>query len=823
MGTRTNNGRNRAKPRGLATFVAFLLLFAFAIGQSSLTALANDDSTDPVAEETASDDGGSGSLPEATPEDEAPAEEAPAEEAPAEEAPAEEPAEEEAPPAEEPAEEAPAVDDGASSGGGKASASADDGSTSGKRSKLNAARAGDVVIQSHGGLHGGDVSLDYVAAGPFTYDHATGVGTYPTFGFNDRTIDKDDGVVESLESGDFACGDHVTFFTQIEIEDGADGPGTVELHQTWGMEPTGQAGLGFNNIVSVAINTPDDGNVGNVSDNVVTLEDEFTETQGYDQLHGIISVTNLAPGETAILRVVVILACGAGSPTGNILNDIDSATADGQNVSVGQQTVPMKVTGFVAEPAIDIEKTCPASVPFGEEVVFEFTLVNNGNEPLTDVEVLDPLLGGDITDEFNLPGGLPDPLPVGDTVYTASVSYLPGDDEDPVENAVTVNANGSISDTFVTDSAACDTDITHEPGIEVTKTCPLSVPFGEEITFEFTLENTGNEPLDDVMVTDALLGGDITSEFNLPDPLPVGDTVYTASINYLPGANEDPVINEVSASAVGVDSGDPANSSDDCSTDVTHEPDIEVTKSCAAFAHAGDTVTYTITVTNTGNIALTNITVMDSILGDLSASFPDDLAVDGSATATVEYVIPEDASGSVVNVVTASGTQVNTETTVSDVAECTTELINPAIDIVKTVSEDTVPVGTTVTYTYVITNTGDTTLYDVSVDDDILGHIGDIPVLEPGPENAVTMTKDFVVGEDPVTNVATAEGEDILGRSVSASDDALVTPILAENPPPPTPFTGSDAARLGIIAMVLFGIGATLVAATRRRRARETA
>jgi hypothetical protein len=85
------------------------------------------------------------------------------------------------------------------------------------------------------------------------------------------------------------------------------------------------------------------------------------------------------------------------------------------------------------------------------------------------------------------------------------------------------------------------------------------------------------------------------------------------------------------------------------------------------------------------------------------------------------------------------------------------------------------------------------------------------------------MTKDFVVGEDPVVNVATAEGEDILGRSVSASDDALVTPILAENPPPPTPFTGSDAARLGIIAMVLFGIGATLVAATRRRRARETA
>jgi hypothetical protein len=46
-----------------------------------------------------------------------------------------------------------------------------------------------------------------------------------------------------------------------------------------------------------------------------------------------------------------------------------------------------------------------------------------------------------------------------------------------------------------------------------------------------------------------------------------------------------------------------------------------------------------------------------------------------------------------------------------------------------------------------------------------------------------------------------------------------VTPIAGATPPnPPTPFTGSDAGRLGIISMVLFGIGATLVATSRRRR-----
>ena len=149
------------------------------------------------------------------------------------------------------------------------------------------------------------------------------------------------------------------------------------------------------------------------------------------------------------------------------------------------------------------------------------------------------------------------------------------------------------------------------------------------------------------------------------------------------------------------------------------------------------------------------------------------------------------------------------------------DIIHPAIEIVKTVDEEVVPVGTTVTFTYVVTNTGDTTLYDISVDDDILGHVGDIPVLEPG--KSAELTKDFQVGDAIVTNIGTATGEDVLGRSVSADDDATVSPIAGENPPnppntPPTPFTGSDAGQLGLITMVLFGIGVTVVASTRRRR-----
>jgi len=128
--------------------------------------------------------------------------------------------------------------------------------------------------------------------------------------------------------------------------------------------------------------------------------------------------------------------------------------------------------------------------------------------------------------------------------------------------------------------------------------------------------------------------------------------------------------------------------------------------------------------------------------------------------------------------------------------------------------------GDTVTYTYLVKNTGDTTLYNISVDDDVIGHIGDIAEL--AADETVTLTKDWVLPSSPVviTNVGTATGTDVLGKTVSANDDAIVTIVLANNPPkppPPTAFTGSDAMRLGLVALALLAMGLFALALGRRR------
>ena len=268
---RTLGSSRRQTKRGLASFVSFVLLFAFALGQSSLSALADDAGTDPVAAEEVLSDGstGEGTLPEEAPAEEAPAEEAPAEEAPAEEAPA-------------------AEADGDTSGTGAAATGAGDA----RKGQINVARvsrttaiAAPAAPPGVGELDGGDIDLDYVAAGPFTYNHATGLGTHPQFGYDNRTISKSNGVVESLESGDFACGDFVTFFTEITVDSGAAAGGTIELDYTFGAETTGQPGLGFDDIIDVDVNKPDDGNKNLDGDEVATLIAEGFDSSGYDQVH----------------------------------------------------------------------------------------------------------------------------------------------------------------------------------------------------------------------------------------------------------------------------------------------------------------------------------------------------------------------------------------------------------------------------------------------------------------------------------------------------------------------------------------------------------
>ncbi|UCF08892.1 MAG: DUF11 domain-containing protein, partial [Thermoplasmata archaeon] len=118
----------------------------------------------------------------------------------------------------------------------------------------------------------------------------------------------------------------------------------------------------------------------------------------------------------------------------------------------------------------------------------------------------------------------------------------------------------------------------------------------------------------------------------------------------------DPIVNVATASGEDLD-GDPVTpGSDDHSTDILH-PAIDITKTAdKTYAYWGDTVTYTFTVSNVGDCPLYDVTVIDTIFGNLTGYLPDTtLDVGETNTFTVIYVIPY-GSEDIINVVTATGT-----------------------------------------------------------------------------------------------------------------------------------------------------------------------
>ena len=97
-----------------------------------------------------------------------------------------------------------------------------------------------------------DFSLDFAAATPSTYNHNTGGGFW---GSGSSAT-----VVESLQGGDFVCGDIVTFFTRIAVG-GTDNDQQLDLTFNFLLDSTGQTGTALGPVTNVSLNTnpPDSG------------------------------------------------------------------------------------------------------------------------------------------------------------------------------------------------------------------------------------------------------------------------------------------------------------------------------------------------------------------------------------------------------------------------------------------------------------------------------------------------------------------------------------------------------------------------------------
>ena len=184
-----------------------------------------------------------------------------------------------------------------------------------------------------------------------TYDHTTGGGAY-----NERDVGRDKDIVESLEGGDFACFDTVTFLTQISVDAGAQGSQTIQLLFSLTAHATGQQGIALvDNVngVSADINDVDTGTVddGGSTATVVTEVFEGPVFVKPNKFLRLVTVDDLEAGETVVLRTDVAIDCDGRSPTGNMQAKLlAAATIDGDAVPGGVQTIPFKNVDDVKKP-----------------------------------------------------------------------------------------------------------------------------------------------------------------------------------------------------------------------------------------------------------------------------------------------------------------------------------------------------------------------------------------------------------------------------------------------------------------------------------------
>jgi len=188
------------------------------------------------------------------------------------------------------------------------------------------------------------------------------------------------------------------------------------------------------------------------------------------------------------------------------------------------------------------------------------------------------------------------------------------------------------------------------------------------------------------------------------------------------------------------------------------------------FIYSGEMVTYTYWISNTGDTALTNVTLRDTTgtICELST------LAEGAKHSCSRSEAPDQTT-----IVTATVTaQDPLGNDVADEDQATVTVASPEVEITITPDKTAVYEGEMVAYTYRITNTGNVTLTDVRVvDDDGTPGGEDVLVCEYATliERATRTCNRNRTVTQTTTSVATVRGQDPQGREVSNSDSATVT------------------------------------------------
>ncbi|MBU3217875.1 DUF7507 domain-containing protein, partial [Clostridium estertheticum] len=525
--------------------------------------------------------------------------------------------------------------------------------------------------------------------------------------------------------------------------------------------------------------------------------------------------SNLTPGESTTATATYTIT--------QLDLDIDhvtnTATATADNGTILSNEATSTVTS-TQQPKLTLVKTAGPSTysQIGEVITYTYTIINTGNVTIngpfnvTDNKaIVTPPLNNNLT-----PG----------EATTATATYIITQldlDAGNVTNTATATADNG---TILSNEATSTVTSTQQPKLTLTKAAGPSIysQVDDVITYTYTITNTGNVTINGPFnVTDnkAIVTPPLNSNLT-PGESTTATATYTITQLDLDIGH---VTNTATATA---DNGTILSNEATATVTASQKPDPTLVKTASpsTYNKVGQAITYTYTLTNTGNITLIGPFSITDDKVTVTVIQPSDgaLSPGESTTGTATYIITQlDLdTGYITNSAISAGTNVATAT-VNAVQNPRLSLVKKTLDmskipckkpcndkifpisitipaclvqsigwstcnsrtsiIRKSKSHDncimdtnkpacndgvTIIAGTPIKWTYTVTNTGNVTLTAINVTDNVIGSIGTINTLAPGKSITLEQTGIAVCGL--YQNIGTASGKSPTGVDITSSD-----------------------------------------------------
>ncbi len=488
----------------------------------------------------------------------------------------------------------------------------------------------------------------------------------------------------------------------------------------------------------------------------------------YVEATGVWTIGTVGVGVTVELTIDAVVQAGTAGET--MVNTASITSVDQSDTDTSNDSATESIT--VTNADLSLNKSVSDLAPNElDTVTYTINVTNLGPDTATGVEVTEtlPTLTSDLSCTPNtVPGGTSyDDVTGIWTVGTVTdgqsldllidCQVLSGTALSTITNDVSITASDQGDTVSGNDDDSVDIYVGGTDLVVAKSVDNLSPNEGDIITYTITVTNTGPFTADSVIFYD-IISSDLiydshsadgtyqkaSGKWNIGtigytgDPL-VDVATLTLTVEVDAGTDGGPISN--TASYFSSDQADTDTSNNYASVEfVVGSTDVTVTKSVDNLTPTvGDTLTYTITVTNTGANTATGLAVTEDIptlttkLSYVASSASptqgtyDDVTgiwtvgqIDplGVATMTLEATVNTGTCGNIItNTVDKSAMDQGDSNTLNDSGSSSVSVKCADLDIVKIANDATPNEGETITYTLTVTNLGPDTSTNITVVD----------------------------------------------------------------------------------------------------------